>query len=211
MVIPMNVEKLKRMNVLASTLKQQGLAATSEDAAYLANSMVSGKQEEDLDKIFQQADKSVNAEEDSEEHREEEKSFGEEQIKQILQSFSDQFCTELNKLCEKQEQQAKTIAILEEQLQAYQKSEVSEEQLKDTLEPGSEVVVEKESEPQNEMPAENPEPQREMPAENPEPQRELPVEKTEPAPKEQTRQSPRSGGYNSDDVSIEKFFYYGQK
>ena len=48
----MNVDKLKKMNVLADTLKQHGLAASREDAANLAGTMVGSEEEQELSKIY---------------------------------------------------------------------------------------------------------------------------------------------------------------
>ncbi len=195
----MDVEKLRKVNVLASTLKQQGLAASSEDAACLANTMVPGKCEEDLDKIFAQADHSVAFDNKPEEQKAEKDkgTFTEEQVKNILQCFSDQFCAEIDKLAAKQAQLEEALSRLGSSNGAIaSKNEVSEQDIKDVMDEGSSVVLDTDEKVQEEQKAE------------PEP---VAKPRVEAPHKEEKQDSPRSGGYNSDDVSIEKFFYYGQK
>jgi len=180
MVMFMDVDKLQKMNVLADTLKQHGLAATREDAANLAGSMVGTNEEQGLSRIFVEPEQKVaiqqeeNEENDEDMKREEEQGFGESQVKNILQNFADQFCAEINKLNDKVAEQSEQIAKFEAVLNNL-----------------------------NSQPA----PQQE-PA--PEPQQPEPVQQTI-EPKEEKTESPRSGGYSPNDVSIEKIFYYGQK
>jgi len=169
----MNVDKLKKMNVLADTLKEHGLAATREDAANLAGDMVGTKDEQDLSRVFVEPEQSVTIEQD--EPAAPEPVVNEDKMKGVLQSFADQFCGEINKISEKLDKQDEQIAQFQKALDA--------------------INVQHVEEPAVEIPAEPvPEPAA-----------------IEPEPIEKPTESPRSGGYASNDVSIEKFFYCGQK
>lgn len=199
-MIPMDVDKLKKMNVLADTLKQHGLAASREDAANLAGEMVGTPDEQELSRIFvpdEQQSISVR-EERKMEATEERVAFDEQQVKSILQNFADQFCEEINQLNEKVDSQAEKIESQAAEITRFQQI----------------VQAMKEQPTQNVNLA----PAVEQPVQQPEPapQTEKQPVQLEPAPVQQLKQeapkeNPRSGGFDSSDVSIEKFFYYGQK
>jgi len=187
MVIIMNVDKLKKMNVLANTLKQHGLAATREDAANLAGDMVGTSDEQALSRVFVEPEQSVKIEQDEPEevqHMEpEQPAVNEDAMKNVLQSFADQFCTEINKLNEKLNQQEEQIAQFQKAIEAMNAQPAPEpEPVAVTQEP---VAVSQEPEP-------------------------APVQQTI-EPVVEKKEPPRSGSYESNDVSIEKFFYCGQK
>ena len=169
----MDVEKLKRVNILANTLRQQGLAASSEDAVSMANTFVPCKQDEGLSEIFNRTSVVTQEQRPAEPGKQ---SFTEVQIKTILQTFADHFCSEINRLNEKHAKHEQAIAGLLKREQQPRK--LSTEQLQNVLDEGSEVK-----------------------------QQTIVQKPVEQAP----QKSPRSGSYNSQDVSIEKFFYYGNK
>ncbi len=152
----MNVDKLMKVNVLANTLKEHGLAASREDAASLADSMVCGKTDDNLAKIFAQAE-AIKPEEVPKVQQN--TAMDEDSVRAILQSFADQFCGEVNRLTQK-------IDRLEDDLARHARKSQEPAQAK----------------------------------------------KEESAPEEPRQQaSPRSGSYDSQDVSIEKFFYCGNR
>ena len=188
----MNVDKLKRVNMLANTLKQQGLAASSQDAVSLANDFSCGQRDEDLDHIFiqQKTEETVEKVDVPAETPEtkEKADFGEEQIKSILQSFCDQVSGEVNRISEKLENHEQVLSKLSEQLKASE-SYVQERQAQEQH--SIKAPEQKEAEEQ--------------------PKQQAPVQEQPSPAQEKQQDKPRSGGYKSDDVSIEKFFYYGQK
>jgi len=186
----MNVDKLKKMNVLAHTLKQHGLAATREDAANLAGDMVGTNEDEEYSKVFVQPDQSISIHDEEGEQMQNEQTgeeqkelFDEKQVKNILQAFADQFSSEINKMSEKLDSQEERIRKLHEMMnnqpETQQTPEIEEK-------PEQTTIIEPEV--------------RQEPT-------------PEPVQQEQQPQSdsPRSGGFNSEDVAIDKFFYYGQK
>ncbi len=186
----MNVDKLKKMNVLADTLKQHGLAATREDAASLAGDMVGTDDETQFSKVLVEPDQKVSikkdeAQENLEQSEPLKQTFDEEQIKNILQSFADQFSTEINRMSEKLSAQDEMIKELRQMAEA-----------KKTAEPAVEV---KDDVPLAQIPE-----VEEKPAAPPKQASQENVQRQAP-------QSPRSGGFSSEDVAIDKFFYYGQK
>jgi len=184
----MNVDKLKKMNILANTLKTHGLAATSEDAVSLAGTMAGSKEEQEFTKIFVTDEQKIHVDEPENEkptinqeellktqpeEKNNEKALDE--MKGILQRFADQFCEEVNKINEKIDAHEEKFANYQEILTKVNTPKVEEEQ------PQTQIITEKE-------------------------------EKTiEEIPKEESTNNPRSGGFESNDVSIEKFFYCGTK
>jgi hypothetical protein len=217
----MNVENLKKMNVLADTLKKHGLAPTREDAANLAGTIVGDKEEQDLSRVIIRPGQNMILQEDEEESKMEEeprkRGFTEEQLKAILQNFADQFVSEINKLNQKIESQEQMINELTQRM--ANTHNISEEDLKEELETGSDVVVEQREKPQVEDEEEKPQIYRPVAKEEQrtekqesqqEPERRETVSCAPARPKTENK-SPRSGGYTPDDVSIEKFFYFGQK
>jgi len=174
----MDVEKLKKMNVLADTLKSHGLAATREDAANLAGDLVGSPEEQEFSNGFIPDEPVAEEAPTSVEPIPEEPAYNEEQMKKILQNFADQFCEQINKMETRLQQQ-------DEQIESFKR----------VLETKNEDTPQVE---ETEAPA--------IPAE--------PITQTAPVQPQTTPapvQSPRSGGYDSNDVSIEKFFYCGQK
>ena len=154
MVRTMDVTKLQKMNVLASTLKEHGLAASREEAADLAGDMVGTKNEDECGKVFAEPEPVQ-----TKAPKEEENQMNEQQIKKILQNFTDQFCSEINKINER-------LASYEETITRVQASECKPQ----SVEPKVEQVKLEPEKPQQE-----------------------------------------SSGFSSDDVAIDKIFYFGQK
>jgi len=187
----MDVDKLKRMNVLAETLKVHGLAATREDAASLAGDMVGSPQE--MPMVFmEQQEEEVNVPQAQPEQKEE--TFSGEQVKGILQNFADQFCSEINKMSTKLDEQAQVIAALQSRHE-----ELAQKQEAPAQKP---IEVSPEEQPVQELQQPDSQPVQ-QPAQQP-------VQQAA-AQQEAAKPSPRSGSYNPGDVSIEKFFYCGQK
>jgi len=183
MVMLMDVEKLKKMNVLADTLKQHGLAATREDAADLAGDMVGTNDEQEFGKVFVPDEPTTEQElsPSVQEETPEATGYNEEQLKKILQSFASQFCDEINKLEEKINQQ-------NTQIEAFKRAIDS---TPEEPQPVEQPAVAEPQEPITQATAQ-----------------EVPADVPQAAP---AQASPRSGNYESSDVSIEKFFYCGQK
>ncbi len=186
----MNVDKLKKMNVLADTLKQHGLAATREDAASMAGDMVGTVDETQFSKVFVEPDQKISIHRDESqetletEQAAERKVFDEEQVKNILQSFADQFSSEINRMTEKLSSQDEMIKELREMLEAKKVAEPAARSRDEESHVQVHVAEEKPAEP---MRAPQESVQRQAPS------------------------SPRSGGFSSEDVAIDKFFYYGTK
>jgi hypothetical protein len=171
----MDVTKLQKMNALASTLKQHGLASGREDAALQAGNIVGVFDSDDeISRVFVAQNQVVKAEEKIEKvvHP----GIDEAQVKVVLQAFADQFVTEINKMAQR--------------LDSYESLLVKMQQ-----EQKQTVVIQHAPEPVQHEAA--------------------PVE-VQAAPehhevKKETHTSPRSGNFKSNDVAIEKFFYYGNK
>ena len=113
--------------------------------------------------------------------------FDEDQIKNILQSFADQFSSEIKRMSEKLDFQEERILKLHEMINAQpeqQAPEIEEKPVEQT------TIIEPEVKP---VQAPEPTPAHVQQEQKPE------------------SESPRSGGFSSEDVAIDKFFYYGQK
>jgi hypothetical protein len=201
----MNVDKIRKMNVLTNTLKEHGLAATREDAVCLAGEMVGAKEDEDVTRILDESDQnieinndpdqtSLNGNLDTNHSKVEKKGFSEEQIKNILQSFTDQFCAEIKGLNEKIQCQEEMYNKLQEKFNGLSNQNVvTQEQPKE-----EQTIVEQ---PEQVAPQEQ--------VQNEPVQTE--VTQTTCNTSKPPQSSGRCGEYNSNDVSIDKFFYYGQK
>ncbi|MBT3408689.1 hypothetical protein HN415_08485, partial [Candidatus Woesearchaeota archaeon] len=55
----MDVDKIRKMNVLTNTLKEHGLAATREDAVCLAGEMVGASEDEDVTRVLNESDQRI--------------------------------------------------------------------------------------------------------------------------------------------------------
>lgn len=203
----MNVEKLKRVNALAETLRQQGIAANSEDAVDMAAKISGSKAEEEFSQIKVDNDQKivirdhntgdVIVEEPTQQtlstEKKEQETFSREEVVHVLQSFADQFIKEVDKLSKRVSEQNRTIALLQSKL--------------DDLPRAAELATE---------PAPIGEKIEEEKVEAPSVQQKLgELKETEEAPAEvsapeNSSAHPRSGGYDPDDVSIDKIFYCGQ-
>ncbi len=205
----MDVEKLKKMNQLAKTLRNQGFVANQDDAAKIAGQIVGRAPEQEIANLkitddqkmvitdSDTGDVLIKEGETKEEKPEQRHSqvvkdtYSKEEITNVLQKFADQFCTEINKITDKVVQQEKMLNEITNALNNLEKPTArSEDKPQTTLR--TNVPEEKRASAPEQKPVEQPKPvQQEAPKEN--------------------GDSPRSGGYSSDDVSVEKFFYFGQK
>ncbi len=192
----MNIEKLQKVNQLATTLRRQGLAAGRDDAAKLAGEM-NWEKEDNVGHIFgnsNQEEKIVingdNKQESQEgtgetsQTQEQKAVFDEEKIVSILQKFADQFSAEINRIDDKQKEQdeilrklSENIVNMREGISAKENASSGQQQLNTQQTHSGQQSTQQ------------------------------PQQKKQ----ESSDEKPRSGGYGSDDVSIEKFFYYGQK
>jgi hypothetical protein len=206
----MDVDKIRKMNVLTNTLKEHGLAATREDAVCLAGEMVGASEDEDVTRVLNESDQrieinnnpdqtKINENMDVNTMNEEKKGFSEEQIKNILQSFTDQFCAEIKNLNEKIQCQEEMYNKLQEKFNGLStQNAVGNQVVQEQVQEEKQTIVEqpKQVEPQEQVQTQ-------------------PVQTQETKTTCDTAKPPQSSGrcgeYNSNDVSIDKFFYYGQK
>ncbi|MGM5482786.1 MAG: hypothetical protein ACQESF_04960 [Nanobdellota archaeon] len=183
----MDVEKLKKVNQLATTLRDKGLADGREEAAMLAGRM-NYNGDSGMDRIFtgeesqkQEEPKAREVQESVIASAQEKEGMDEKKIIGILQNFADQFSKEVNSMNDKIQQQEQIINRLQTQIKSMASQQNSQPMQQNTQQS-------QENNNNN-------------------------TQATEPKENNQQRQEssqPRSGGYESDDVSIEKFFYYGQ-
>ncbi|MFW6013555.1 MAG: hypothetical protein ACOCZQ_00445 [Nanoarchaeota archaeon] len=176
----MDIEKLKKVNHLATTLRSQGLVSGRDEAANLAGQM-SWEEEDNVDHIFKDNDQPAPDRKcemgDSQPEKQQEikgNVYNEEKMIEVLQKFADQFNAEINKLNEKINEQEETIRQIAQRIVSMSEENSSAE--KDT-------------------------------SEKQQSQQQLKTEQEE----QKSEDKPRSGDYNSSDVSIEDFFYFGQK
>ncbi len=172
----MDIEKLKKVNQLATTLRNQGLATGRDDAVKLAGNMNLGADDVGLNEIMSTIDPPApepSYQQEQYQPAQEKPFMDEEKITKILQSFADQFVNEINSMNDKIKEQQETIYKLYNAVAEIEKAEQSAVQADSNTE------------------------------KRPEKQETIQVK--------EEKESPRSGGFNSDDVSIDKFFYYGNK
>jgi hypothetical protein len=171
----MDVTKLQKMNALASTLKQHGLATGREDAAFQAGNIVGVYDSDDeISRVFVAQNQGVKAKDEEKVEKAVHPGMDEAQIKVILQSFADQFVTEINKMAQRLDSYESLLV----KMQQEQKQTVV---IQHAPEPVQAAQVEVQAAPEH----------HEV--------------------KKETHTSPRSGNFKSNDVAIEKFFYYGNK
>jgi hypothetical protein len=202
----MDIEKLKKVNQLAVTLRQQGLAVGRDDAAKMASSMNLNYMDDDLNNIMNTVEKVnnkivINDQEEEpniEQFKIQKEVMDEEKVIKILQTFADQFVTEVNNLNEKILDQNKVINDLTSYVEHLKKqNSYFENSLKN-------MNNQNMSQSMNVMPQETITKPQQPIQEN----RNL---NSFPKTEQKTSASPRSGNLNSNDVSIEKFFYFGNK
>ena len=223
----MDVNKLKKINQLTATLKKHGMAACTEDAVELVNRISNKEGEIQFNDLVAQSEK-IPAEnnEESDARMEKNNSFNDEQITHILQKFADQFSEEINSMKQRVEKQDELIKQLS--IHYGSNNEIkSTEKISTEDELAVNEIIKEESGPKNQDrvisgavivdQASQHSVVEEKPQQNPvqEPQTHV-IEQQETInikeqPSKNGSGSPRSGGYASDDVSIEKFFYFGNK
>lgn len=177
----MDIERLKKLNILAGELKHQGIVQNHEDAAYLAVSMVGEEEEKCLSDMHLNDDQSLMVQEIIKEkpvHKEEshvapqktaQHGMAKEEVEAILQNFATKLVEEFNALHAQLEQNNAQLQKLMQQLSATPAAVQQQEQ----------VPV----------------------------QRTLPQEPTQAA----QAANPRTGNFATEDVCIEKMFYFGTK
>lgn len=193
----LNIEKLKKVNSLADTLRKHGLAANMLDAANLAEKFGGDEEFSNLRhlKINKKQELEVVDVDDSGEKRcsnavnnasanantstsPQPPGLNVGQVERILQKFCDSFGEEIKKL------NSKIIDLTRE------------------------VTVLKNKEPENNQYAKASQQETAVAAKR----FEVSGEKVNNVPNKHTSDThPRSGSYNSEDVSVEKFFYFGSK
>ncbi|MBN2458094.1 hypothetical protein JXB31_03100 [Candidatus Woesearchaeota archaeon] len=210
----MDVDKLKRVNQLSAVLRKHGLAACSSDAVELAGRISGKKEEVAFGSIIAGCEPAAAEEEKgSDEKMETKNTFTEEQIINILQKFADQFSDEIKSMKSKIQQQEDMIKQLTlhyctsnsktaEAAQSDEEIAVSE-MIGETPEPVQAVttIVQPQQQMAQTVLCNAPQPQ---PVAAPPPR----MAQQQPA---QQPSNPRTGSFDSEDVSIEKFFYFGNK
>jgi hypothetical protein len=184
MVIYMDVEKLRKMNSLAETLKRRGLASSRDDAANLAGSLVGTPEEQ---AFTQKLKTECTASPTTEAGAKMERGMNEDQIKKVLQSFADQFVTEVNKMNERIAQHEQRMAKYQEILVALQNA------------PKQSAVHTEPTAQSGEVPPLG----HAVPAQD--------ALKEQVVVVKEQRYNQRQGNFQPSDVSIEKFFYCGNK
>lgn len=183
-VSQLDIERLKRLNILAGELKQQGIAHNHEDAAVLAVSMVGEEEEQCLSDMHINEDQSLMFKEIVKnkpvvKHQEvvsEGISRGEAEL--LFQNFANALVHEFTALQQKIEHTNAQINEVTEHLAKMQSA------LQSIQIPKTQQV-----------------------------QEQVPVQRTLEQPVSQPVASghPRTGNFATDDVCIEKMFYYGKK
>jgi hypothetical protein len=176
----MDIEKLKKVNQLATTLRAQGLAVGRDDAVQLAGKLNLGIEDNDLSDIMNvrgdarmvTVQQHAYMEEENMRRHEKKSELDEEKIMKILQSFADEVSKEVNMLNEKVQKQERAMNDLLQVLKQMDSSKQDFSAPVAMVQPRQETIQMKE---------------------------------------EPKKTSPRSGGFNSSDVAIDKFFYYGNK
>lgn len=189
----MDIERLKKLNMLAGELKHQGIAQDHEDAAYLAVSMVGEDEERCLSNMHLNEDQSLMIKEIIKEkpvHRTEQQfeensqifhqqpqsiqsGMNKDDVEHILQNFASTLVAEFNTLHAQLEQNTAQLQKLMEHMSTVSVQPVQKIQ------------------------------QEQVPV-----QKTLPQEPTQPAAQ---AANPRTGNFATDDVSVEKMFYFGSK
>jgi hypothetical protein len=207
----MDVNKLRKINQLSATLRKHGLAANNEDAVHMAGQIEGNNNNQEFSDVIKQCDNMAKSEKTNYETEREAKmnqieekikGISEEQVINVMQKFADHFSEEINSMRKKMDMQESMIRQLSKnhssQMQEYapkHTERVSEEQAV------KEIIAEKENE------------SAETVVIHEEPHS---VEQQQPQVAHSNRGAPaprtlRTGSYVSNDVSIDKFFYYGNK
>jgi hypothetical protein len=201
----MDVNKLRKINQLSATLRKHGLAANNEEAVQMAGDIEGPNRGQEFSDVIKQCDDMAKSEKSSYEtereakmmHMEERaKGFSEEQFINVMQKFADQFSEEINSMRKRMDMQENMIKQMSKNNSTHMsaRQEMTDEQAV------KEIIAEHES-PQTVVIHEEPsEAHHEVHV------AEAPSGRGAPAPR-----APRSGNYKPNDVSIDKFFYYGNK
>lgn len=201
----LDIERLKKLNSLAGELKHQGIAHNHEDAAFLAVTMVGEEGEQCLSDMHINEDQSLVMREfikdkpakaeglkpsafvSSEQPIAEQSAapvvsgMSKADVENVLQNFANSLVQEFTALQHTVQQQNAQLSQLMEELHALQ---LQKQQLQT-------VVV-----------------QEQVPVQRTLQQPTQPVQSTPAAP---AADNPRTGTFATEDVSIEKMFYFGSK
>ncbi len=208
----MDIERLKKLNALAGELKHQGIASNHEDAAYLAVTMVGESEEQALSDMHINDDQSLIIRQIIKESP---------QIKHEVQPVEQvgkkeqttiQSQTVASEDIAKQIQQSMKNVMTRDETQAImqsfatqivgefnalqQKIEQSNEQLAKLAQQLSKISLSQQRTTQEQIPV-----QRTIQETQP----------TQPAAQPQSAGDPRTGSFATNDVAIEKMFYFGTK
>ncbi|MFW5991527.1 MAG: hypothetical protein ACOCQX_04835 [Candidatus Nanoarchaeia archaeon] len=177
----MDVEKLKKVNQLATTLREKGLADGREEAAMLAGRMNYEHGDQGMEKIFSNEKTEVETSEPQQPEKQDDKqAMDEKKMLNILQKFADQFSQEVNAMNDKIKQQQDAIEKMAHEIGRLKNQGAVSQEPQQTLNKEEEQTTKQ-------------------------------TQETQDTQKKEGNEQPRSGGYESDDVCIEKFFYFGQK
>jgi hypothetical protein len=213
-VTMMDVNKLRKINQLSATLRKHGLAANNEEAVQMAGDIEGPHNSQEFSDVIKQCDNmaksekaSYEAENEAKMSRMEEKSkgFSEEQFIKVMQKFADQFSEEINNMRKRMDMQDNMIKQMSKSnSQSMQEHSPKHVQYTNEEQAVKEIIEERENE-SNQTVVIHEEPSQiqvhhEMKAPESHSGRGAPEPRT-----------PRSGNYKPNDVSIDKFFYYGNK
>jgi len=204
-----NIEKLKRVNLLAKTLNQHHLAVNQLEAANLAREINGGDSTEYLDhlKVNEKQQWEVGTSQNQrlvmEKPKLEEPQLRKEDIEAVMQEYCNFFCREIEMLNERVMLLTNSLEKLNNPPQQAPQEPIQSQMHVEHSESRVERQAMLNTEPENN---ENAFQQivTSAPQRNPEPE-------VKPELKSVDGNNPRSGSYNSEDVSVEKFFYYGTK
>lgn len=209
----MDIERLKKLNSLAGELKHQGIAQNHEDAAYLAVNMVGEAEEQCLSDMHINDDQSLVIREiikdkpvkKAEIHTEHETaqeeqhvvapvvvqpSITKEDVEQIMQSFATALAVEFTTLQKKVEETNQQLAQLQQKINErpiVQQQTVPQQKMTQFME---EAPVR----PQGQEAVQT-----------------APIQHIEHPSAAQAAANPRTGSFVTNDVCIEKMFYFGAK
>lgn len=217
----MDVDKIVKMNKLSKELQKHGMAQSSEDGIMQAEKMV---EHNENDRMFGDGSETKEEEIKVSEIKEPERPTrpAEPALQQGLADPNQKSVIELNEfvknLHSNMEKKVQAIDTLQQKI-------LSLELEMDQLKKNHEKLLQKLEEdnlaakpvPKQEVQStitsehrERPAPARPEPAQSPQPAPQPELRQPE-KPKDTTNGSPRSGNYTSEDVSVDKVFYFGNK
>ncbi len=184
----MDIERLKKLNSLAGELKHQGIAHNHEDAAFLAVSMVGEQEEQCLSDMHINDDQSLVVRELI---KVKPIKPQEEGVKQSAGGMLDI----MTKEDMQQILQSFATQIVSEFNSLQEKIEQNNAQINQLVQKISALQSSTQKQVQEQVPV----------------QRTLHAQPTQPVVAEPAAANPRTGNFATDDVSIDKMFYFGNK